>query len=697
MRHKFFIYSLLALLFIQTSSYAIGALYARRALTEENASPLWLRTYDADVTITDQMAVTHITHIFRNETNMQLEGLFIFPLPENAVITELALWENGVRKIGVAMESKIARQQYESVVRKSIDPALLEYLGKNVFKLSVFPINPAGQTDSERKIEITYTELLPYDNGTIRYNFFMKTVNLSSKAIQRASIVMQLTAQNKVLSLSSPTHSNSLIIENVNDKEYKATYGQENAASEKDLVIDYQLSNVGYALKNATYTPEKSKPMFFDSEGDDSYYLLWITPPDSVTKPQIIPKNITFVADISSSMAGTRIEQLRIALSKMVGMLNNEDKFNIIPFSTGNYPFKDNLVSATDSNLKDAQVFIEQLGESGLTNIEGALKQALKSSFEDTLVNVIVFLTDGKPTWPIGSTSKSIIDSVSIMNKDSVSIFTFGIGDSIDIGFLRLLARNNSAFFTQINADDSIGLVMKNFMEKISYPLMNNIKIDCGGLSRYDIFPRNIPNIYSGSQVVQLGRFRNNGNFTIRCSGNIGAAPVSFSKELSFPETGNNPFVARMWASEKIDYLLEEISIYGESAELKQAVIDLSTKYNFITPYTSMVTTGVIQDKTVKQVNKLKLFCSTQCPLKENIIITFSIPKLTTPQMMTLKIFDAKGRVITTLATEMTLGGSYTVEWSGRNGSGKKAAPGFYVAILRVGNEQKMITMSLLK
>ncbi len=697
MRHKFINLSLLVLLFIQTSSYGIGALYARRALSEENATPLWLKTYDAEVTITDQMAVTHITHVFPNETNMQLEGLFIFPLPENAVITELALWENGVRKLGVAMESKTARQQYESVVRRSIDPALLEYLGKNVFKLSVFPINPAGQTDSERKIEITYTELLPYDNGTIKYNFLMKTVNLSSKAIQRASIAMHLTAQNKFLSLSSPTHSNGLIIEKITDKEYKATYGQENATSEKDLTINYQLTNADYALKNATYTPDISKPMFFDSDGDDSYYLLWITPPDSVSKTQIIPKNVTFVADISSSMAGTRIEQLRIALSKMVGMLNNGDNFNIIPFSTGNYPFKNNLVPATDSNLRDAQSFIEQLGESGLTNIEGAFKQALKGTFQDTSVNVIVFLTDGKPTWPIGSTSANIIDSVDRFNKDSVSIFTFGIGDSVDAGFLRLLARNNSAFFTQITADDSIGQIMKNFMEKISYPLMSDIKIDCDGLNRYDIFPRNIPNIYSGNQLVQLGRFRNTGNFTIKCSGNIGAAPVTFSKDLSFPETDNNPFVARMWASEKIDYLLEEISIYGESAELKQAVIDLSTKYNFVTPYTSMVTTGVIQDKTVRHANKIKLFCNSQNFLREGTTIKFSIPKLGFPQMMTLKIFDAKGRVIATLVNEMTLGGSYAVQWNGKSGSGKKAAPGFYLAVLRVGNEQQMITMGLLK
>jgi hypothetical protein len=310
---------------------------------------------------------------------------------------------------------------------------------------------------------------------------------------------------------------------------------------------------------------------------------------------------------------------------------------------------------------------------------------------------MIVFLTDGKPTWPIGSTAANIIDSVNAINKDSVAIYTFGIGDSLDFGFLRLLARNNGAFFQQITIDDSINLVMKRFMEKVSYPLMRNVKIDCGDLSRYDCFPRNIPNIYSGTQLVQFGRYRNTGEFSIKCSGNVGSEDVLFKKTLSFPASTNSPFIARMWASEKIDYLLEEISIYGENPELKQAVIDLSIKYNFVTPYTSMVTTGIVQNKTVKLASKIKLCNNFPNPFIGQTAIKFEVPRLTAPKIMTLKIFDARGRVIRTLVNELTMGGSYSINWNSQDNAGKILAPGLYIAVLSVGNEHQMITMNLLK
>ena len=688
------------ILLYQTVCFGIGTLYARRALSSDNAVPLWLKTYDAEVTITDQMAVTHITHVFRNETGSQLEGLFIFPLPANAVVTEMALWENGIRKIGTTMESQTARQQYESVVRKSIDPALLEYMGNNVFKLSVFPINPVGQTDCERKIEITYTELLPYDNNNISYKFLMKTVNMSSKPVQRASINIKLSTQNKILSLNSPTHPTGLVIQQVTDKDYNMAYGEENATSEKDLLLLYNLENSNYALKNCTYTPNGTNPLPFDSQGDDSYYLLWVTPPDSLTKTKIISKNITFVADVSSSMAGARIQQLRTALKAMVGMLNKSDNFNIIPFSTGNNPFNKDLVPATGQNITNAQEFISQLGESGLTNIEGALTAALKNGWSDTSFNVIIFLTDGKPTWPINSSAAKIIDTVKTLNKDSITIFTFGIGDSIDIGFLQLLARNNGAFFQQITADDSISLVMKNFMEKISYPLMRNVNLNYGGLDRYDFFPRNIPAVYSGTQVVQLGRYRKNGEFPVTCSGKIDSKEISFSKTLAFPSDSKSPFVARMWASEKIDYLLEEIAIYGENAELKKAVIDLSIKYNIITPYTSMVTTDVnrlSQDKTVKISNRINFSGNYPNPFIKTTKIKFTIPHLATPEFMSLKIFDYRGRLVKVLVNELTLGGAFSIMWNSQDEAGKMVTPGTYIAVLKIGNECKLIPMKLIK
>jgi len=108
--------------------------------------------------------------------------VFVFPLPENAVITELALWINGVRVVAKVMDSDTAKMKYDSIVRRSIDPALLQDMGNNVFKLSVFPIDPVGSLMCERRIEITYAELLPYDAGARGVHVFYEDRQLVVQA-----------------------------------------------------------------------------------------------------------------------------------------------------------------------------------------------------------------------------------------------------------------------------------------------------------------------------------------------------------------------------------------------------------------------------------------------------------------------------------------------------------------------------------
>ncbi|MBD3347255.1 MAG: hypothetical protein GF401_19545 [Chitinivibrionales bacterium] len=290
----------LLLISLHASLFALGALYARRPLSNTQGQPLWLTHYDAEVTITDQIAVTHVDHTFKNESSSRLEGVFVFPLPENAVVTELALWINGERVIADVMEKDTARAVYENIVRRQIDPALLEYMGGNVFKLSVFPIEPAGHLMSERRIEITYAELLPYENSQVEYRFFMKTANMSSKPVQRASLAVDMSAKKDILSCLSPSHTEGtgLGITRINSNEFSILYGNENTQEEKDFRIHYNLKNDAYALNQLTYVPDMNDPMFFDKSGDDPYFLLWATPPDEITRAEIVKKNIAFMADV---------------------------------------------------------------------------------------------------------------------------------------------------------------------------------------------------------------------------------------------------------------------------------------------------------------------------------------------------------------------------------------------------------------
>jgi Ca-activated chloride channel family protein len=688
------------------ATFAIGALYAHRALSNDAYLPLWLSTYDAATTITDQMAVTHVDQTFINETGQRLEGIFLFPLPENAIITELALWEDGIRKVGRTMESDTARAIYTGTVRKSIDPALLEYMGNNLFKLSVFPIEASG-VNSQRRVEITYAELLPYSAGTIGYTFLMKAVNMSSKPVKRASVQIALTSQQQILSVASPTHATAtgLGITKVSATSYTILYGEENATSTKDLTINYKLKNDDYAISHLTYTPTSPSANFFDSPGDNPYFLLWITPPDTVAMDKIIKKNILFMADISSSMAGTRIDQVRKALNTMVDMLNPGDRFNIISFSTAATSYKTDFVDYNAANAATAHTFINSLGAAGMTDMLDAYKVAFKNTWIDTCANTIVFLTDGKPTWPDTNWS-AIIDTVARLNAVSkVCINTFGMGDTateIIPAFLKMLAKNNNGFSFLITNSNSISSVLTSFMEKISHPTIKSLAINYGGLVQQDVYPQVLPNVYAQSQVTVLGRYSKTGSFPITVTGDAGSKTMTLSKSLPFPSTAmaNQPFVPRMWASAKINYLLDEISMYGPMPELKNAVVALGVKYNIITPYTSMIvapTISIIEDKTLANVTHVMMKQCMPNPFRATTMIQFAAPRMQIPQKMVLRVFDAQGKLVRTLANEMTLGGNFRISWDGRDASGRFVSPGMYLVVLSVGTMQQMVKVRFVK
>lgn len=694
--------SLLIVAWCTASVYAVGVLYARRPLTDQQGTPLWLKSYDAEVTVTDQIAVTHVDHVFKNETSSRLEGIFVFPLPEGAVVTELALWINGERVVGDVMEKDTARAVYENIVRRAIDPALLEYMGDNIFKLSVFPIEPDGREMSERRIELTYAELLPYSDERVAYTFRMKTANLSAKPVERASITGTITSQKDILSLTSPTHSTGtqLSLGREDDRNYSFVYGNENAHSESDLVIEYKFRENDFALNHLVYIPDETDPMFFDEQDDDGYFLLWVTPPHDPATVDRIPKNVALVADVSSSMSGTRIVQLRKSLGTMVDMLGEEDAFSILAFSSGVETFQSDMVPATAENKAAAHEYINRLSEAGMTNYEEALRDALRCTWRDTSVNVIVFFTDGKPTWPVETSTTRILTLVKDLNTRDVSVFSFGVGDDLDEPFLKSLALQNGGAYYSITSDGAITSILSGFMKRISYPLLKDIAIDYGTVSEYDVFPRTLPHLFAGTQLSVLGRFRNQGASVISCSGQQAAERIELVQELDFTEAQpDHPFVPRMWASSKIDYLLSEIGLVGEQQELVDNVKVLGKKYSIITPYTSMLVlepgeNTAIEDKLQAQPSRFSF--STRTARNDGLVtLRYSIPRASVPQRVVVRIFDARGRLLRQLVNEKVLGGNFLVRWDCRNDAGIRLSSGCYFALLEVGAHRQLARIQL--
>ena len=118
-----------------------------------------------NVEIIGNIATTTYEFTYYNPNQKLLEGEFILPLTENQTLAALSLDINGKMRDGVVVEKQKARQTFEAVVRRGVDPALTEKVSGNQFKLRIYPFNSHGT----RKVRVTVEEPLTIHNDEYLY------------------------------------------------------------------------------------------------------------------------------------------------------------------------------------------------------------------------------------------------------------------------------------------------------------------------------------------------------------------------------------------------------------------------------------------------------------------------------------------------------------------------------------------------
>src|SRR4051812_43712717 len=351
-------------------------------------APLEVTNHHVDVKIDRQVAVTSIDQEFYNPNDQRLEGLYIFPVPKGAHIDKFSMEIGGKSVDAELLPADKARGIYEDIVRKMRDPALLEYAGRDLFKVRIFPIEPR----SRKPIKISYTDLLRSDAGMVTYLYPLSTEKFSARPIKNLSVKIELKSTEPLASIYSPSHK----VEIKRDGPNRAVIGYESKDEkpDTDFQIVYSSDTRDVGLKLITYKPD----------GDDGYFLFLAAPTvTDETKPA--PKDVVFVVDTSGSMAGAKLQQAQKALRFCVENLNAEDRFEIVRFSTEAEPLFNSLVAADADHRKRANEFIDNFKPIGGTAIADALQAGLKVR-SDTLASpartdrpfVMIFLTDGLPT-----------------------------------------------------------------------------------------------------------------------------------------------------------------------------------------------------------------------------------------------------------------------------------------------------------
>lgn len=582
-----------AVLALPAAASALGILVPR----EVRFDAIRLGASEVTAVIDRNIAKTRVVQQFHNPNGQQLEADFYFPVPKGADVTDFVLYMGGKPVKGEVLEKAKAREIYEGIVRRMKDPGLLEWTDYNLFKVRVFPVPANG----DQKIELEFAQPLSADQGTFKYTFPMRTPKggaaASSGAVPEVKFTVAVKSDVDLRNITSPSHG--IDVDSANPKSVKVTVPAKSfARATGDFTLFYEAGGKEIALSLVATRPESDEPGFFS---------LMLSPPAKADAAAPTPQDIVFVVDNSGSMSDDdKIGQARKALTYCVGQLRPDDRFALVRFSTDVDTWKPELRAATPDAVDSAKAWIKELRATGGTNISEGLHTALGMKPADGdratsaaaggaggRVFTVVFITDGVPT--VGQTDPDRImerAKADMGAAANVRVFTFGVGNDVNAKLLDRLADDTRAAAEYVRPGQDMEAPVGKFMDKIARPAMTGLKLEMPGADVTDLYPKELPDLFHGTQLTVFGRYKAAGATAITLKGAIGGKPVEFSFEKTLPaKETENRFVETLWGTRKIAYLLDSIRRSGETAETKDEVVKLAKRYGVVTPYTSYLVT----------------------------------------------------------------------------------------------------------
>ncbi len=537
--------------------------------------PLTLQSQSVQVDLNDQFAHIRTTQIFKNNTGIDLEGVYVFPVPKGADISDFSLWLDGKELTSETLPAQQAAQIYQQIVSSMRDPGLLEYVGDGLIRANIYPI-PAYGT---KQIDMEYDWLLPIDAGLMRVEIPLKLDGYSIDKIESLAITVNIESPDALGTIYSPTHD----IRVDRDGSKRATVGFEKSSYRPsgDFVLYVSRPEAEVGLNMLTHS----------TRSGEGYFLAMIAPEYDESRITVVPKDFVCVLDTSGSMSGGKIEQAKQALDFIFQNLNSDDRFQFITYATDVYPYFEGWSDATDENISDVREYVSGIDAGGSTNIDAAMQKALSSSPERDRPMYVIFLTDGLPTVGETNTAKIIENTNATNSEVNARIFFFGVGDDVDYQFIDRLAKENGGYTASVAPDEDLEQPLSDFYAKIKSPVMTGIEVEINGTRVYDMLPDVLPDLFLGSQLILTGRYVGTGDGNIVITGKVENDERRFSYPVEFASDRENDFIPRHWATRRVGYLLNQIRLYGENQEVVDEIVQLATRYGIITPYTSMLVT----------------------------------------------------------------------------------------------------------
>ena len=409
--------------------------------------------------LVDLLSIIEVTQTYRNDGTRDIEAVYTFPLPTDAVLLDLELAIGECRLRGTVMEKSKAAEDYERAIETGHSALMLEYADDGIYTLSLGNLK-AGE---EAVVKFRYG-LIGCWNGD-EYAFRLPTtlaprygdpgdIGLAPHQAPQHSLVthypfsLRMEAFGLLHGAVIRSHSHSLAQQRMQDRTI-ITLAQ-TAALDRDLVVSFTVAEKISAL--AYYAP------------DDERHAAWASfrPQLAGTSPVVSPRSLRLIIDCSGSMGGDSIAQAKAALLEIMGRLIPDDRFNITAFGSSCKHLFNQEAAANVVNLAIARNWIVNLGaDMGGTEMADAVEAACHLEAEYAERDVLL-LTDGE-VWDNDRIARAA-------SKDNWRIFAVGVGSAPAESVLRKIAQDTGGAVELVTPGEDMSRRIVRHFERLREP-----------------------------------------------------------------------------------------------------------------------------------------------------------------------------------------------------------------------------------
>ncbi len=577
---------------------------------------------DYHVDVNGFLARVSFSQTFKNTSEYFLEAVYVFPLIDDAAVDSMVM-EVGQRKIvGKIKEKQRAKKIYQQAKQQGKKASLVSQQRPNMFTTKLSNIAPGEVI----KITISYLQSISYKNDefSLRIPLTITPRYIPQKAlqkkVQKPNSVPEIETSTVInntgwADISPPqtrhsegqkvnidiTLNTGLAVINIVSRYHQISKQQQNNTTHLSLTNNSVLLDRDFVLTWQVAQGNAPKAAFFQMTDDGFNYGLLMVMPPVAKQGETIAKDVTYIIDTSGSMGGVAIKQAKQALHTALDILNEDDTFNIIAFSSDAKKLFQRSLSAIPKNIAIAKQWLQKLSAGGGTNMYPAIKQALQvktaenavESVAESKYKQVIFITDGSVA------NEQELFTLIENNLANTRLHTIGIGSAPNSYFMARAAELGRGTYRYIGSINEIALQMRKLFSDISQPLMRNINVNWP-VENVEYYPLLIADLYQSQPMVISARWPKvsqtpqiKPKSIINVTGML--ADTNWQEQIHIAENKtynqSNQGVDQWWARQKIKHLTQQHrrGDQQQKALLKQQITQLALKHHLVSPYTSFI------------------------------------------------------------------------------------------------------------